>query len=59
MVAGIIIDTFKALKNKMQEKNKDEKKICFICGISREKLDKGANGFFQHIKVGIIIFKFN
>ncbi|EGR27785.1 MIR domain protein, partial [Ichthyophthirius multifiliis] len=53
MVGGIIIDKFKELKDKLDEKNYDENKFCFICGLDRQTLDKGGDqgGFFYHIKV--------
>lgn len=33
MVAGIIIDTFGALKDEMLEKQSNLEDYCFICGI--------------------------
>lgn len=53
MVAGIIIDTFGALKDEQMEKESNLQDNCFICSIDREKLDKAydtQNGFLQHIK---------
>ncbi len=35
MVGGIIIDKFKELKDKLDSKNVDENKYCFICGLDR------------------------
>jgi hypothetical protein len=35
MVGGIIIDKFKELKDKLDEKIIDENKYCFICGLDR------------------------
>ena len=53
VVTGTLIDTFGEIKSKLKEKSDDEKKICFICGIKRETLDKSSSrkqGFFTHIK---------
>ena len=54
MVAGIIINTFGALKEILKQKEEDIQGVCFICGLEREKLDKSSeqkHGFFSHIKV--------
>ncbi|CAD8158586.1 unnamed protein product [Paramecium pentaurelia] len=51
MVAGIIIDTFGALKDEMLEKQSNLEDYCFICGIQSEKLDKSTQyGHYSHIK---------
>jgi len=51
MVAGIIIDTFGALKDDMLEKKSFLEDYCFICGIDSEKLDKATQyGKYSHIK---------
>lgn len=51
MVAGIIIDTFGSLKDKMLEKKSFLTEYCFICGIETEKLDKSSEyGCYSHIK---------
>ena len=51
MVAGIIIDTFGALKDDMLEKKSFLEDYCFICGIDSEKLDKYTQyGKYSHIK---------
>ena len=42
MVAGIIIDTFGALKDNMMETERNLTEYCFICGIEKEKLDKST-----------------
>jgi hypothetical protein len=47
---GIIIDTFKSLKEEMENRKTDEEMICFICGYDRETIDK-TSGFLRHIKV--------
>ena len=43
MVGGIIIDKFKELKDKLDEKVIDQNKYCFICGLDRQTLDKGGD----------------
>ena len=53
MVQGIIIDTFGALREALQERIEDQTFTCFICGIDRHKLDKSSDedrGFYYHIK---------
>ncbi|EGR30656.1 mir domain protein [Ichthyophthirius multifiliis] len=50
MFAGIIIDQFRQIKNKMNQKVIDQNKQCFICGLNREILDEKI-GFYQHIKI--------
>ena len=55
---GIIIDTFSMLRDQENEKIKDIRQICFICGQNQEVFDRKVNlkgGFVSHINV----FKFN
>ena len=51
MSVGIIIDTFGSRKDAYHEKEEDIKRVCFICGINRDKLERSTDGFFKHIKV--------
>jgi hypothetical protein len=44
MVAGIIIDKFGALKDKLIDTNIDKQNLCFICGFDQEKLEKSFVG---------------
>jgi len=44
LVAGVIIDTFGALKDALHAKEEDMIKYCFICGIHRDRLDKSGEG---------------
>jgi hypothetical protein len=39
IVAGIIVDTFGALRDKENEKNEDIKEKCFICNNEKYKLN--------------------
>eukprot|EP01016_Furgasonia_blochmanni_P048307 TRINITY_DN7173_c0_g1_i12.p1 TRINITY_DN7173_c0_g1~~TRINITY_DN7173_c0_g1_i12.p1 ORF type:complete len:223 (+),score=55.36 TRINITY_DN7173_c0_g1_i12:65-733(+) len=53
IIAGIIIDTFKQLREELNEYEDDYNNICFICGHTRETLDKASdtkNGFVYHTK---------
>ncbi|CAK68868.1 unnamed protein product (macronuclear) [Paramecium tetraurelia] len=54
MIQGIIVDTFGSLREKLQERIKDQTMKCFICGITREKFEKndegGGMGFQEHIE---------
>ena len=47
----IIIDTFGSLNSQLHKIKEDKLKVCFICGLSREILDKNANSYFTHIEV--------
>ncbi|CAK81773.1 unnamed protein product (macronuclear) [Paramecium tetraurelia] len=55
MIQGIIVDTFGSLREKLQERIKDQTMKCFICGITREKFEKndegGGMGFQEHIEL--------
>lgn len=39
ILAGIIIDTFGELRSESDEKSRDKKNYCFICGLNRRDLD--------------------
>ena len=47
---GIILDTFKELRNKRKRIELDQKNVCFICDIPRHWFDRQGNGFENHIK---------
>jgi hypothetical protein len=51
-LSGIIIDKFSELREQGEEKEKDSKSGCFICGQSREDIEKklGYGGFEAHTK---------
>jgi len=54
IIAGIIIDTFAVLRQEMERKKDDIENYCFICGISRQILDKKTEerrGFPYHINL--------
>ena len=51
MVAGIIIDEFGALKEKLSLRDEDMEQTCFVCGIDRDKLERSKNGFEFHYKI--------
>ena len=50
ILSGIIIDKFSELREENEEKMKDNMSECFICGQSREELEKelGYDGFRYH-----------
>ncbi|EWS73528.1 inositol-triphosphate type 1 protein (macronuclear) [Tetrahymena thermophila SB210] len=51
MFSGLIICTFKQLRDTQMQKHIDVNEMCFICGNSRELFDrKSDKGFQQHIK---------
>ncbi|CDW74252.1 UNKNOWN [Stylonychia lemnae] len=52
MISGIIIDKFGALREQDDNIDRDSKTCCFICGQSKESIDKmydGVGGFYSHI----------
>ncbi|EGR27925.1 MIR domain protein [Ichthyophthirius multifiliis] len=53
IVAGIIIDQFGELRDTLKSYNEDLQNKCFICGFSREQIEKDSNqnqNFKSHIK---------
>ena len=49
IVFGIVIDTFAGLREKSNEIEHDIKNICFICGASRDEIEKINLNFKSHI----------
>jgi len=47
---GIIIDSFKELRDGKNKIEEDKKKMCFICGKGKEEFNKRGRGFAHHIK---------
>lgn len=45
---GIIIDTFTQLREEHENKEKDKKEKCFICGENLDILEKQPGGFNHH-----------
>ena len=51
IVFGVIVDSFKSLREEREETLKDIRYKCFICGINRNQFDSAAPGGFEyHIK---------
>jgi hypothetical protein len=53
IVSGVIIDTFKSLREEYNAYIEDQTNFCFICGFSKEVIDKESSendGFEFHIK---------
>lgn len=50
IVFGVIVDSFKALREENEQKEKDITNKCFICGQSRNIFDSGPGGFQAHVK---------
>merc|ERR1712170_109120 len=51
IIFGIIIDTFKELRELKAERDFDKNNFCFICSISKAKFDKVEdNGFVKHVE---------
>ena len=54
MVAGIIIDSFSALRQGQGEVDEDRYNVCLICGLHRTELNKlygNEEGYNEHIKM--------
>jgi Na+-transporting NADH:ubiquinone oxidoreductase subunit NqrC len=49
LVFGIVIDAFAELRDKYLKNEKDKKDTCFICGASREQLEKKCENFNLHV----------
>ena len=47
---GIIVDTFKELRDDLQKREEDEKNTCFVCGYSRKDFEKEEKSFDFHIQ---------
>ena len=49
IVFGIVIDTFAGLREKYNLIEYDKNNVCFICGVSRDDLEKYGGNFESHI----------
>ena len=47
MLSGIIIDTFSKLREQADIQEVDQKSKCFICGLSRDQIDRDYEGGFR------------
>ena len=47
---GIIVDTFKELRDDLQKRDEDERNVCFVCGFSRKDFEKEEKSFDFHIR---------
>lgn len=50
IISGLMIDAFTTLGEQMDELEKDKKNFCYICNISRERLQKNGQKFQTHIE---------
>lgn len=50
MFFGIIVDSFKEYRDKMEVRRQDRENTCFVCGMSRDKLEKAHIEFKEHQK---------
>lgn len=50
IMSGIIIDTFKSLREYEELKEKDKREMCFICGKHSSEFENSQGGFKRHIK---------
>eukprot|EP00760_Papus_ankaliazontas_P008757 PhM_4_TR13920/c0_g1_i1/m.70620/K04958/ITPR1; inositol 1,4,5-triphosphate receptor type 1 len=48
IIFGIILDTFADLRDRKQDRDKDKRTVCFICGIEAFEFDKYSGGFSNH-----------
>ncbi len=49
VVAGIIIDSFAELLEKLNKREEDIKEICFICGEHKDDLENESKNYEEHI----------
>jgi hypothetical protein len=50
IVSGIILDAFGELRDINDSLDNDKNNFCYICNISRDKLEKNSEKFRVHIK---------
>eukprot|EP01135_Chromosphaera_perkinsii_P010510 Nk52_evm20s2152 gene=Nk52_evmTU20s2152 len=50
LIQGLIIDAFSELRDKQNEMTNDLETKCFICGLSKERLDIVPHGYENHIE---------
>uniref|UniRef100_A0A7S3GF30 Ion transport domain-containing protein n=1 Tax=Palpitomonas bilix TaxID=652834 RepID=A0A7S3GF30_9EUKA len=50
IISGIIIDSFAAQRESKQEIEDNQNNTCFICGKTRDVIDRHGNGFQRHIQ---------
>ena len=51
IISGIIIDTFKELRQYQEEKDKQKTEYCFLCGKHQSEFENLKGGFKNHIKI--------
>jgi inositol 1,4,5-triphosphate receptor type 3 len=49
LIFGIVIDAFAELRDKYLKYEKDKQNTCFICGATKEKLEKKGQNFYHHV----------
>ena len=49
MVFGIIVDTFRELRKETSKNDYDIANVCFICGVSKDELEKDNINYESHI----------
>eukprot|EP00753_Platysulcus_tardus_P019320 PLAT7093.3.p1 GENE.PLAT7093.3~~PLAT7093.3.p1 ORF type:complete len:3832 (-),score=1538.05 PLAT7093.3:472-11967(-) len=50
LISGVIIDAFGEYRDHLNQITHDNLDRCFICGVSRERLEREGNGFILHTK---------
>ena len=50
IVSGLILDAFAKLREDTDSLKGDKENFCFICNISRDKLEKDGSSLEEHIK---------
>ena len=48
MFTGIITDRFGKMRDEEADQTKDEKSSCFICGKSKDEIEKKGENFIYH-----------
>ena len=50
MFFGIIVDSFKEFRDNMEVRAEDRERICFVCGMNKDKIEKAHVEFREHQK---------
>ena len=51
IIIGVVIDGFVGLKEAQEVSERDLHSTCFICHLSRYRLDRAGIGFDQHVRI--------
>lgn len=58
-ILGIIVDTFKELREKKDQEDYDKENICFICGLSRHEIKSNGINYDDHCELDHNIWNYS